>query len=40
MTKKALKRILEDKFIWLMAIIFMYFWYPIIKDITLYLIGA
>jgi len=37
--KLFLKQVREDKFIWLMAIIFGYFCYPIIKDITLYLIS-
>ena len=32
--------IYKDKFIWLTAIIFGYFCYPIIKDIVLYLIGG
>ena len=34
------KAIYKDKHIWLMAVILGYFSYPIIKDITLKIIGG
>ena len=37
---KMRKAIYEDRFIWLVAIITMYFCYPIIRDITLTIIGG
>ena len=38
--KKMRNAIYQDRHIWIMVIIFMYFCYPVIKDITLMLIGG